>query len=82
MVHAVREGAGPSVVFSVVFTHGPGGSLGTWGHQAEALRRRFTVVRWELPGHGRSPAGPPGALTGDGPPASPPPTTWRGVPAG
>ncbi|WP_407566423.1 3-oxoadipate enol-lactonase [Streptomyces sp. 184] len=42
-----------------------GPSLGTstavWDAQVPALAQVFRVVRWDLPGHGRSPAGPFGA---------------------
>jgi 3-oxoadipate enol-lactonase / 4-carboxymuconolactone decarboxylase len=42
-----------------------GTSLAVWDRQAPALARTHRVIRWDLPGHGRSPAVPaPGRLDG------------------
>ncbi|MGW6457652.1 bifunctional 3-oxoadipate enol-lactonase/4-carboxymuconolactone decarboxylase PcaDC [Streptomyces sp. NPDC055078] len=44
-----------------------GTSLAVWDRQVPALARHFRVVRWDLPGHGTSPAGPlpaPATLAG------------------
>jgi 3-oxoadipate enol-lactonase len=56
-VHHVAEGPadGPALVLS----HSLGATLDTWAPQAEALARRFRLVRYDLRGHGRSPV-PPG----------------------
>ncbi|HVF73535.1 MAG TPA: alpha/beta fold hydrolase [Acidimicrobiales bacterium] len=51
-LHVVREGAGPVVVL----THGLGDSSDTWSPVAASLVERFTVVRWDLRGHGGSDA--------------------------
>jgi len=57
-LHFDVDGSGPPVIL--------GPSLGTDLHlfdaQAEALRDRFRVIRFDLPGHGRSPS-PEGAVT-------------------
>jgi pimeloyl-ACP methyl ester carboxylesterase len=47
-VHYRDEGSGPTVVLM----HGTGASLHTWDAWAEALRDRFRVVRFDLPGFG------------------------------
>jgi pimeloyl-ACP methyl ester carboxylesterase len=39
----------------IVFLHGMGSSSETWARQMSALEDRFTVVAWDLLGHGRSP---------------------------
>jgi 3-oxoadipate enol-lactonase len=44
------EGSGPPVVLA----HGVGADLGSWDRVAERLNDRFTVVRADLRGHGRS----------------------------
>ena len=54
-VNAVRlcyqvSGEGPVVVL----THGLGGNLESWQPTAEALQDRFTVLRWDVRGFGRS----------------------------
>jgi 3-oxoadipate enol-lactonase len=53
-VHHVVEGTGPPLVLS--------SSLGTthalWEPNVAALAARYTLVRYDHPGHGRSPAGP------------------------
>lgn len=38
-----------------MFLHGMGSSSATWAKQMELLEDRFTVVAWDLLGHGRSP---------------------------
>ncbi|MEU0691145.1 bifunctional 3-oxoadipate enol-lactonase/4-carboxymuconolactone decarboxylase PcaDC [Streptomyces uncialis] len=39
-----------------------GTSLAVWDRQVPSLARHFRVVRWDLPGHGPSPAAPPASL--------------------
>ncbi len=43
-------GSGPSLVL----THGVGSSLETWGAQVPVLSQHYTVIRWDLRGHGNS----------------------------
>lgn len=50
-VHVERRGRGPAIVF----VHGMGVSSASWKAQMDALEDRFTVVAWDLLGHGRSP---------------------------
>lgn len=50
-VHIERRGQGAPLVF----LHGMGSSSGTWARQLEILEDRFTVVAWDLLGHGQSP---------------------------
>src|SRR5262245_41783471 len=45
-----RSGTGPSLVF----IHGMGGDATLWNEHAAALEGRFTVVRYDIIGHGRS----------------------------
>lgn len=54
--HRVVEGSGPPVVL----IHGVGLDHHMWAAQAEALRDRFTVLRYDLPGHGGTPPRPGG----------------------
>lgn len=49
-IAARSEGSGPPVVL----VHGVGADLGSWDRVAERLCERFTVVRSDLRGHGRS----------------------------
>jgi pimeloyl-ACP methyl ester carboxylesterase len=49
-LHIETSGSGPAIVF----THGLGDSASTWDEQAAHLSRRFSVLRWDLLGHGRS----------------------------
>jgi 3-oxoadipate enol-lactonase len=58
VLHHVVEGTGPLVVLS----HALGCDRSMWDEVAVQLRDRFTVVRHDHRGHGRSPA-PPGAFT-------------------
>ena len=51
-VHWVKEGDGPVVVLS----HALGCDLGMWDGVAERLKRRYTVLRYDHRGHGKSPA--------------------------
>lgn len=51
-VHVVVEGSGPTVLVD----SGLGGSCLEWGPVAAALRDDFTVVRYDRPGFGWSPA--------------------------
>lgn len=48
----------------VLFIHGLGGTANVFGPQVEALARRFSCVRFDLPGAGRSSL--PGTITMDG----------------
>lgn len=50
-VHVERRGQGTPIVF----LHGMGSSSETWAAQRAALEDRFTVVTWDLLGHGQSP---------------------------
>lgn len=50
-VHVERRGSGPPIVF----LHGLGVSSESWAAQMSALEDRFTVVAWDLLGHGKSP---------------------------
>jgi len=50
-VHVERRGQGQPIVF----LHGMGSSSETWAALAKALESRFTVVTWDLLGHGQSP---------------------------
>jgi pimeloyl-ACP methyl ester carboxylesterase len=50
-VHVERRGQGPAIVF----LHGLGVSSASWAAQMSALEDRFTVVAWDLLGHGQSP---------------------------
>ncbi len=50
-VHVERRGQGPALVF----VHGMGVSSESWRAQMDALQDRFTVVAFDLLGHGRSP---------------------------
>lgn len=42
----------------VVLVHPVGLELSYWGMQIEALQRRYDVIAYDLPGHGRSPGSP------------------------
>jgi pimeloyl-ACP methyl ester carboxylesterase len=53
-VHVERRGQGPPIVF----LHGMGTSAASWAAQLAALEDRFTVVAWDLLGHGQSPVPP------------------------
>jgi pimeloyl-ACP methyl ester carboxylesterase len=55
-IHVDCRGDGPP---AVVFSHGFASSSETWAAQVEALSADHRVVRWDLRGHGHSPA-PPG----------------------
>ena len=58
-----RRGRGPALVF----THGMGVSSESWAALADALSEEFTVVCWDLLGHGRSPVpADPALYTRDG----------------
>jgi 3-oxoadipate enol-lactonase len=48
----------------VLMIHGLGGTTNVWGVQAQALARRFTTIRIDLEGSGRSP--PAGTLSIEG----------------
>jgi len=50
-VHVERRGQGQPIVFC----HGMGTSCASWAAQLAALEDRFTVVAWDLLGHGKSP---------------------------
>jgi 3-oxoadipate enol-lactonase len=51
-LHVVQQGQGPVIVLS----HALGCDLQMWDGTAQALQDRFTVVRYDHRGHGRSPA--------------------------
>lgn len=51
-LHVVQQGQGPVIVLS----HALGCDLQMWEGVAQALQERFTVVRYDHRGHGRSPA--------------------------
>jgi len=53
-LHWTREGSGPAVVLS----HALGCELGMWDGVAAALKGRYTVLRYDHRGHGRSEAVP------------------------
>lgn len=52
-LHFVKQGHGPLVVLS----HALGCDLSMWDGVAAALQDRYTVLRYDQRGHGRSPAG-------------------------
>lgn len=54
--HAVQSGSGPRLVL----VHGVGGNLQSWDEIAAALETRFSILRYDLRGHGSSenPQGP------------------------
>ena len=52
-LHFVKQGGGPLVVLS----HALGCDLSMWDGVAAALQDRYTVLRYDQRGHGRSPAG-------------------------
>jgi 3-oxoadipate enol-lactonase len=51
-LHSVKEGSGPVVVLS----HALGCELGMWDGVAAVLKQRYTVLRYDHRGHGRSEA--------------------------
>jgi len=51
-IHFVRQGRGPEIVLS----HALGCDLTMWDELAQCLQQRFTVLRYDHRGHGRSPA--------------------------
>lgn len=53
-IHFVRQGRGPEIVLS----HALGCDLTMWDELAQCLQQRFTVLRYDHRGHGRSPALP------------------------
>jgi len=55
-----RSGNGPVLIM----VHGLGGTLNVWEPQVRALSERYSIVRFDLPGSGRSPAN--GRLSIDG----------------
>ncbi|GAB7188293.1 3-oxoadipate enol-lactonase [Kitasatospora sp. Ki12] len=54
-LHFTTEG--PPDAPALILGPSLGTSLAVWDAQAPALARHHRVVRWDLPGHGRSPAG-------------------------
>lgn len=56
---------GPRDAGTVILIHPVGLDLTYWGDQIEALRARYDVIAFDLPGHGRSP-GRPEDVTFDG----------------
>ncbi|MEI7786005.1 MAG: alpha/beta fold hydrolase [Betaproteobacteria bacterium] len=54
-LHVVRQGQGPFLVLS----HALGCDLSMWDGVAERLQQRYTILRYDHRGHGRSPV-PPG----------------------
>ncbi len=62
-VHVARRGSGPPIVL----LHGMGASSATWNAFASLLEDRYTVVTFDLLGHGRSPVpDDPAEYTRDG----------------
>ncbi len=57
--HVFRSGQDPARHPTVILIHGLGGTLNIWDSIASVLERRFSVLRYDLRGHGRSdvPAG-------------------------
>lgn len=53
-LHSIKEGNGPVVVLS----HALGCELGMWDGVAATLKQRYTVLRYDHRGHGRSEAVP------------------------
>jgi pimeloyl-ACP methyl ester carboxylesterase len=53
-VHTIRRGAGRKLVL----VHGLGGSWRSWATILPSLAERREVIAIDLPGHGRTPAGP------------------------
>lgn len=49
---------GPRDLGTVVLIHPVGLDLTYWGDQIEALRSRYDMIAFDLPGHGRSPGRP------------------------
>jgi len=49
-IHYEVHGEGPAILL----THGFSATSAMWEGQVEALRRRFTVITWDMRGHGRS----------------------------
>lgn len=49
-LHVIRAGSGPDVILS----HGLGASSGTFREQVDALSGSYSVIAWDLPGHGFS----------------------------
>ena len=58
--HAIQSGSGPRVVL----VHGVGGNLRSWDEIAGILEKRFSILRYDLRGHGSS-GNPPGPWTLD-----------------
>ena len=60
-----HEVVGPPDAPPLVLGPSLGTSLRVWDHQIGALARGFRVLRYDLPGHGRSPVAPGGSTLGD-----------------
>lgn len=56
---------GPAEAQPIVFTHGWGLDSTIWFYARHALRSRFRVITWDLPGLGRSKAGPDNGVSLD-----------------
>ncbi|MET7619150.1 4-carboxymuconolactone decarboxylase [Streptomyces sp. NPDC005408] len=57
MTHSLHHRAeGPADAPVLILAPSLGTSLSVWGPQVPVLARQFRVVRWDLPGHGGSPA--------------------------
>jgi 3-oxoadipate enol-lactonase len=46
--------SGPENAPALVLTHGAGLNGGMFEQQAEALKKRFRLITWDMPGHGKS----------------------------
>ena len=57
--HVFRSGQDPTRHPTVILIHGLGGTLNIWDPGASVLEHRFSVLRYDLRGHGKSdvPAG-------------------------
>ena len=52
--HVFRSGQDPTLYPTVILIHGLGGTLNIWDPIASVLEHRFSVLRYDLRGHGQS----------------------------